>query len=733
MKQWYGLDQILECIDILDEELDKKFKIRSQLVPVWKNFLKNRVDNFNRYPDMIDHGSTHICNVLNIFADWMHKDFMEMEKARKKNCSRSEKIKQLAACYLNAQEMFILMAAIFLHDVGMSYFENIIEQDGSKNKMNFSEIRDRHGELSYCMLLDPKRNTPNKNEDLLPGLSLELKKSIALVCRHHQKTSPIGEYDLNILRSKGKSINTETLENELKNDLELNMFISQNDIEIKLLAALIRILDSADHQYSRGGSIWLTAMKVKRNQRNVEECEKILENLKKSQIKTYIEDKKEYFSKQKKYYMQHCSIEKTWILDGSVIIKPSNIDIFDEIYRTLFSENKNITTEDIEKELKKNHEEIKKTIKEELELAGIYLYKETARGTIWMVNNITYYDKKQHYKKIKNVNRFNNYTRCADYEDKYKNYDIIIPGALKKSVIKAIVEGASNITCLIGPPVSAKSLLLSSIAKDLTNEKNDDCPQKNYSGDFFDDTIIIPLKNMENFVQSFIIQISSFLANNCNYSFFDQLRTENEVGLDYWDPLFENIKKSGKFLICFDDFNNLPNQNKNSIQYIFLERFFEKIKNSKNTSLLICSTRFPDKLLNKEEVQIISMKYSAFKDKMIDNLINRSSTTLNIKNSVIKKNAEIKRSIEMFIKKFKNFPILMLKIFQNNFDIKKNYSKEEIIEVLKVMETNIKIILEQKVFNVLGNDMERNLIKFLYKTYTEPFKIEITKWKNDLG
>ena len=291
------LEQLLEYLDRLSPELDKKYHIRAALIPRWKNFLIQHVDRFDRYPEMITHGSVHICNVLALAADLL----LPPLEARKQYSDKKSPI--------TGEELFLLIAGIFLHDIGMA--------DVEKSVYMPNEVRTRHSVLTGEILVKRRKNSDwFPTENLLPGFDSDSEVDVLVqICVHHQSKAPLCEES-----QKNSESTADSLETLIKNASHLQVF-NNKPIDIFFITALLRILDACDTQYSRAGSIFFTAGKITNNRRLIEEYKQRLEwnDPRKEFYKKYIT----YLGDQEaRHFPKHSFIQKVWIIDREVIYKP---------------------------------------------------------------------------------------------------------------------------------------------------------------------------------------------------------------------------------------------------------------------------------------------------------------------------------------------------------------------------------------------------------------------------
>jgi len=142
----------------------------------------------DQIPQMIDHEQSHCQDVLN-FAEEALLPILKKDSK-----------------FLSEKEIYYLIAAIFLHDIGHS--ETI---DKNNKILNPEDIRKNHSELTYQMI----KNNPtdfgfdNFNEEA---------KSIATICKYHQRKWKMSDLPK----------------------------VNKNGIKIRLITVLLRVFDACD-------------------------------------------------------------------------------------------------------------------------------------------------------------------------------------------------------------------------------------------------------------------------------------------------------------------------------------------------------------------------------------------------------------------------------------------------------------------------------------------------------
>ena len=234
---------------------------------------QNRVSTFlakwdslwlgDQIPQMIDHEQSHCQNVLN-FAE------QTLLPILKKNSK-----------FLSEKEIYYLIAAIFLHDIGHS--ETI---DESGKILLPEDIRKNHSELTYQMIKNHPKNFgfDKFNEEA---------EFIATICKYHQRKWNLSEL------------------------LEID---KNKKIRMRFITVLLRVFDACDIQRSRAGEEDYREMKLHANEREEKLYQKMLEKENpEGIIKDYIESKVKFIEKQKEHFKIHSEI-------SLVHIEPEKLD-----------------------------------------------------------------------------------------------------------------------------------------------------------------------------------------------------------------------------------------------------------------------------------------------------------------------------------------------------------------------------------------------------------------------
>ena len=233
---------------------------------------QNRVSTFlakwdylwlgDQIPQMIDHEQSHCQDILN-FAEQTLLPILEKDGE-----------------FLSEKDIYYLIAAIFLHDIGHS--ETIDEND---KILNPEDIRENHSGLTYQMI----KNNP---KDFGFDKFNEEAESIATICKYHQR-----KWDMSGLPE-----------------------VDKKGIKIRLITVLLRVFDACDMQRSRAGEEDYREMKLHANEREKKLYKKMLkEENPAGIIKEYIESKVKFIEKQKEHFKIHSEI-------SLVHIEPEKLD-----------------------------------------------------------------------------------------------------------------------------------------------------------------------------------------------------------------------------------------------------------------------------------------------------------------------------------------------------------------------------------------------------------------------
>ena len=179
-------------------------------------------EDFNQCRWFVDHGICHVKGVL------MNLDRMLIDAQRREKP------------FLTELELFYLLAAALLHDVGMSYQGKVEDDEGKelegmKKKLR---VREMHGVYSGKMI----RNlmAPIKGIGFLDFRERDI---IARIAEYHQSRAPLTEEEL-------KRLGESAL---FQSPIEEELFDREHGerIRLRLLTALLRLADVCDINYDR--------------------------------------------------------------------------------------------------------------------------------------------------------------------------------------------------------------------------------------------------------------------------------------------------------------------------------------------------------------------------------------------------------------------------------------------------------------------------------------------------
>ena len=212
----------------------------------------------DQVPQMVDHEQSHCQDVLNL-AEQTLLPILDKDEN-----------------FLSQEELYYLISAIFLHDIG--HAETIDEHD---NILFPEDIRKRHGEFTYQMIKKKPRDFG------FNGFNDEA-KLIAKICKYHQMTYGLG-----------------------------NLPEEKNGIRVRFITALLRIFDACDRQKSRAGEEDYRQMRLHANEREKKLYQKILEQMNpRGRIKEFIESKIKFIEKQEEHFRIHSEISLVHIEPG---------------------------------------------------------------------------------------------------------------------------------------------------------------------------------------------------------------------------------------------------------------------------------------------------------------------------------------------------------------------------------------------------------------------------------
>ncbi len=383
----YWLTQLDNLQSNQGVKIEEQFKVGSLLIPCWKNYITTHSDFYDRYPEMVSHGSAHIANMCTLAAELLGPPIRTAVEAGKEEDH----------IIVNNAELFLLITGIFFHDLGMSAVD--------QTNHSIAYIRKHHSQLSAQVIDTCFRQRHQLNDydpnNLFPNASLWEEKDIEIIkriCLHHQSSAPIRELEYHkdeqaedrqeeleeeaLWRDGNKDGSNEELQNmqqktkdDPKNDFavkeSLESFVethavshsspsstdSENrrvkflgkPVDLLFIASLLRIIDAVDIQYSRLGSALYTTSKIDEIRHKIEEKEKEKNNLLKfietlqqedaelhEYLKSQLDRVKEkilFLSSQiPDHFYKHASIEKVWFLPDETVTDDDKVKSFTVVY-----------------------------------------------------------------------------------------------------------------------------------------------------------------------------------------------------------------------------------------------------------------------------------------------------------------------------------------------------------------------------------------------------------------
>jgi hypothetical protein len=577
------LHQLLDWVDWLSPELEEKYKIRSILIPRWKNFLSRHVDRFDRYPEMVTHGSTHICNVLSLAENMFYPDFI----SRKKHPS-----------YFSGEELFLLIAGIFLHDIGMA--------DISYGSVwNIQDIRRNHSVLSGKILkyrfkdIRSKRFKELNTENLLPTFQDENEvDTLAQICIHHQSKAPIAENQI----KKGKST-APSLEYLCKFNTHLELFNGKS-IDIKKITALLRVLDACDNQYSRAGSIFIVNDKIDNNSRMQEECEE-KKRYARDDLKTFFENYQKYLKDQEiEHFPKHCVIQRVWIVEREIVYKPIS-DLELELLTTVLPK----TATKRETFVRDFLEDVE----EEIHVCNQYLPPELNLKPPRIFNYKKDYIK---IRKLSNIERL--WGRSA-----IKKVPYLFNRKIVLDLEKYFESQAENpgIALVVGPEGNGKTTVATELNKKLEKKGKRVC--------FLSIQNLLPTRVEKRFasqfseelLQNIIRHFSYFLASWGDYLFFNNIRMELDVEEGQWDILFRQLDQE-EYIFLFDDMHLVSLYLETTAIYRFFYQFFQKIYLGKAKSIIF-TQKIPHPFFVSKNLSSVPFEIQPFNEEELHQIVSQ--------------------------------------------------------------------------------------------------------------
>ena len=197
-------------LEFMNEEHKNKFKQLYEYCKKNEDYLYNF---FNKCPFFVDHGWRHVNNVLSILDALLLPKFIEDPN------------------YLSSNELFYLLSAALLHDIGLGYRGKLTEEDKEITKDVLDDclkIRKIHGRLSARMIEEMAELRVHLGEDAF---------IVAKIVQYHQSKAPLTRNHMIALGEK--SIEKTWIEEKVKDS-------TGETIRVRLLAAYLRLADAID-------------------------------------------------------------------------------------------------------------------------------------------------------------------------------------------------------------------------------------------------------------------------------------------------------------------------------------------------------------------------------------------------------------------------------------------------------------------------------------------------------
>jgi len=116
--------------------------------------------------------------------------------------------------FLNEHELFILLASVYLHDIGMQFFKIEGKTINELTEKEYDEIRIRHAQASYDIILKRVGDYVKRDDFHLPNIYEEYLRPIALVSKGHATNffeDVIEEFESDPAYTKNRKIRGELL------------------------------------------------------------------------------------------------------------------------------------------------------------------------------------------------------------------------------------------------------------------------------------------------------------------------------------------------------------------------------------------------------------------------------------------------------------------------------------------------------------------------------------------
>lgn len=260
---------------------DLKYRISSVLIPHWIEGEK-ALWGFVKCLEMTDHSLQHAKSVFELTAEFL-KNFPNLLER------------------MNDGELFCLVAATWLHDVGLC---------GYKEVRDPSEVRRTHGLLSARRLKDSEQSH-------LFWLESGEIEPIMDLCIYHQSKTPLTEEQKEHLGEKA------LVDKVIVPEAEYKYGNKSFRLRMPLLASILSLSDACDVQYKRMLSLAYTKVKMEEVNWRIKELEQKIRRLRKEEEEIEaLKQEIEHLKEQENHWSKDLSVSKVWFKRNEIVIKP---------------------------------------------------------------------------------------------------------------------------------------------------------------------------------------------------------------------------------------------------------------------------------------------------------------------------------------------------------------------------------------------------------------------------
>ncbi len=242
----FSVEKFLKHLGVtrfLSQDLSNKFEA---LLRYCNNNRDALYERFNKCPWFVDHGFKHALNVIRNI-DGILLGFLVENKD-----------------FLSQYEIFCLLAAALLHDIGLSHYPSYLDDMFRHSKCDKTNyyclqsiiIRKLHGVYSGKLLLNYQFITDPIKEHIIAirGILGEFADVVAKIAMYHQSSTPLTPSDKERLKDRireYKSYEVMFPDEPLPEVINISYAASTIPIRARLLAAILRIADACDVRYER--------------------------------------------------------------------------------------------------------------------------------------------------------------------------------------------------------------------------------------------------------------------------------------------------------------------------------------------------------------------------------------------------------------------------------------------------------------------------------------------------